>query len=259
MHRQRSFAMGRFLNRRSRATRRRRLPLHTLETLEPRLVLDATVVFNEIMYNPPDDESLEWVELHNQMAVDMDLSGWSIRGIGYDFPDGTILGGGEYLVIAADPEELAAAGGFADAIGPYPGSLSNGGEELELISNSDRRMNRVDYRDSGDWPVAPDGGGTSLSKRNERAASDPAENWTRSTEIGGTPGARNFPDQPDFIVETLIPTGAAARALVPSDGNLATTWTAGGFDDATWTTGTTGVGFDNQTTYGSFGKKCPTC
>lgn len=38
-------------------------------------VLDSTVVLSELMYHPTGDNSvLEWVELHNQMSVDMDLS-----------------------------------------------------------------------------------------------------------------------------------------------------------------------------------------
>ena len=49
-----------------------------VEPLEPRLVLDSTVVFNEIMYHPAGtDDTLEWIELHNRMAVEMDLSKWS--------------------------------------------------------------------------------------------------------------------------------------------------------------------------------------
>ena len=51
-----------------------------LESLEPRRMLDSTVVLNELMYNPAGaDESLEWLELHNQMAVDMDLSDWQLN------------------------------------------------------------------------------------------------------------------------------------------------------------------------------------
>ena len=54
---------------------------------------DSTVVFNEIMYHPASNESsLEWLELHNQMAVDMDLSAWSLEGgVQFAFPEGTIL------------------------------------------------------------------------------------------------------------------------------------------------------------------------
>ena len=107
------------------------------EQLEPRIVLDSTVVFNEVFYNPVGrDTELEWVELHNQMAVDMDLAGWRIDGgIEYDFAEGTILPGGDYLVIAKNPDALALATGFADALGPFSGSLSNGGEELVLYNN----------------------------------------------------------------------------------------------------------------------------
>ena len=40
---------------------------------------DSTVVFNEVHYHPADREPFyEWVELHNQMAVSMDLSGWRL-------------------------------------------------------------------------------------------------------------------------------------------------------------------------------------
>ena len=60
-------------------TSRRRCRRLSAEPLEPRIVLDSTVVFSEIMYNPPGaDESLEWIELHNQMAVNVDISGWRL-------------------------------------------------------------------------------------------------------------------------------------------------------------------------------------
>ena len=67
----------------------RKRRIRQFEQLEPRIVLDSTVVFSEIMYNPPGgDESLEWIELHNQMAVKMDISGWTIDdGVDFTIPD----------------------------------------------------------------------------------------------------------------------------------------------------------------------------
>ena len=66
---------------------------------------DSPVVFNEIMYHPRTNESqLEWVELQNQMAVDVDLSHWRLDGgISFSFPEGTVIRAGEYLVVAASP------------------------------------------------------------------------------------------------------------------------------------------------------------
>ncbi|MDZ4783556.1 MAG: lamin tail domain-containing protein [Planctomycetia bacterium] len=181
--------------------RRRRI---NLESLEQRLALDSTVVFNELMYHPTDaDEQLEWVELHNQMAVDMDLSNWRLDGgIQFTFAESTFLSGGDYLVIARNPAALAASGQFAGALGPFTGKLSNNGDTLELIDRNDRLMNEIAYSDGGLWPIAPDGSGTSLAKINRDLASEPAANWASSVRVGGTPGQENFgvpgvPTSPD--------------------------------------------------------------
>src|SRR5258705_768399 len=116
---------------------------------------DSPVVFNEIMYHPLTNESqLEWVELQNQMAVDMDMSHWRLDGgISFTFPEGTVIGAGEYLVIAASPSALSMATGFRNALGPFSGRLSNADEQLRLRNNNDRVMDEVVYGVAGDWPV----------------------------------------------------------------------------------------------------------
>src|SRR5438132_9387449 len=119
-----------------------------------RAVADSTVVFNEIMYHPATNEPLlEWVELHNQMAVDMDLSGWSIAGgIDFKFAEGAILSGGGYLVVASSPADLMAATGLNNVYGPFTGRLSNSGDTLRLLNKDQRLMDRVSYGVDGDWP-----------------------------------------------------------------------------------------------------------
>ncbi len=224
------------------------------EQLEPRLVLDGTVVFNEIMYNPSGpDETLEWIELYNQQSVNMDLSAWSLSGgVDYTFPEETVIPGGGYLVIAANPAALEAAGDYDAALGPYEGRLSNAGETLRLLSNNGRAMNEVEYGDGGQWPVGPDGGGVSLAKRDHGSASGSAQNWTHSGIVGGTPGADNFPDPDDVprVFTDLIPTTTAARVLVPASAeDVAADWTDRQFDDqaaANWFDATTGIGFDTS-------------
>src|SRR5260221_971035 len=91
---------------------------------------DTVVVFNEIMYHPPTNEAaLEWVELKNQMAVDVDISGWSIAGgIQYTFPSNTIVRGRGLLVVAASPGTLPAPTGVATLGGPLTGRASNHGD-----------------------------------------------------------------------------------------------------------------------------------
>lgn len=161
------------------------------------LARDTVVVFNEIHYHPAGrgDPRLEFVELYNQNSVDIDLSGWRLSGgIDFNFPAGTVIAGGGYLVIAADPAALMLAGGPAGTLGPFGGMLDNGGEGLRLRNNNDRIMDGVDYDDRPPWPVGADGSGASLAKIEPRTRSDGAEYWTHSLEMGGTPGAVNFAD-----------------------------------------------------------------
>ncbi len=175
---------------RQSASRRKRPPTarrrHLLEPLEPRRVLDSTVVFNEIMYNPDGpDAGLEWIELHNQMSINMDISRWSLRGgVDFEFEEGTIVPGRGYVVIAAQPDELESATGYSTAIGPWTGTLSDAGEELRLLDNDGRRMSTVDYNDKTPWPVGPDGAGVTLAKHNQKTRSDNVDNWTMSALSG---------------------------------------------------------------------------
>ncbi len=187
---------------------------------------DSTVVFNEIMYNPAaDDATHEWIELHNQMGVDMDISGWSLRGVEYVFPEGTIVQGRGFVVVAISPEALAAATALEGVLGPFSGRLANGGERLELLNNNLRVMDSIRYRDEGDWPLSPDGSGHSLTKRHVDRASDDATNWRASVNVGGTPGAPNAPVASSTATlafsETYLPeSGASWVELIAIGGDL---------------------------------------
>ncbi len=125
---------------------------------------DSVVVFNEISYHPRDDApGQEWIELHNQMGIDIDVSGWSISGaVSYTFPTGTRIEARDFLVVAASPQDVrAGADNPSKVLGPFEGRLSNGGETLRLYNNSGRLMNQVKYDDKGDWPACHPGQGRS--------------------------------------------------------------------------------------------------
>jgi len=159
----------------------------------PTFGADCVVVFNEINYHPATLESAnEWIELHNQMSIDIDLSAWSISGtIDFTFVEGSIIPAGGYLVIASDPAKLRAATGLTNVLGSFSGHLNNSSGTLRLRDRNDRLMDQLEYSDGGKWPVAPDGSGATLAKRNPDASSDAPENWTSSVLAGGTPvGAR---------------------------------------------------------------------
>ncbi len=217
----------------------KKLPLFLLSLtfgLGGRLVADTSVVFNEIMYHPATNEpAMEWVELRNQMAVDVDMSGWSVTGgIDYQFPSGTVVPGGGFLVVALSPETLSITAGLTQVEGPFTGRLANSGELLRLRNNNGRVVDEVNYGVDGEWPVAPDGSGASLAKLDRDGPSAPAGNWRASEQLGGTPGADNFPFYNNASLETkLFPIDAEWR-YDDSGTDLGVGWRDVDYTDSSW-------------------------
>jgi hypothetical protein len=227
------------------------LPAHGY--LNSTTAADCVVTFNEVMYHPAGDGAPpEWIELQNQMAVDVDLSDWLLDGgVAYRFPRGTVIRAGANLLVAGDPVALEAATGLANVLGPFTGALANEGERLILRNLNGRLLDELTYSDQPPWPVGADGSGASLAKRLPASPSSPPENWRASREIGGTPGRANFPEmalpeQP--AVDVLLGPTARGRWFVPDATHAAVAWTAPAFADGAWPQGTNGFGFDRSNT-----------
>lgn len=195
---------------------------------------DSVVTFNEVNYHPADDGGgPEWVELHNQMSIRVNLGGWTIRGgIDYQFPEGTLLEPGAKVVISAT------AGTPAGALGPFTGKLDNKGEEIRLHERWGRMMDKLSYGDAAPWPVEADGGGFTLAKIQPNSLSDDAAFWRASAETGGTPGAENFPPVAETTPRYASLMGAdwvydPGTTAPPPEWNQLT-----GFNENTWATGT---------------------
>ena len=209
---------------------------------------DSILVFNEIDYNPGDSVAdTEWIEFHNLNGVNVDISGWRMRGgVDFDFPVGTVVEGHGFLLVAADPGNAKLAG--KGALGPFAGSLNNSGEDLRIENRDGRVMDGVSFSDSGDWPVGPDGSGATLSKRNQESADSRPANWVASREIGGTPGTPNFPlpGAPPIEIETMLVDWDAVWRYNETD-DLAEGWEdrahlVGG----NWKSGPGALGWDNS-------------
>ena len=79
---------------------------------------------------------------------------------------------------------MVAETGYGTAHEWETGNLSNSGERITLVNNSDRLMDTIQYRDDGAWSMVADGSGASLAKIDRTTASGPAANWTFSLETG---------------------------------------------------------------------------
>ena len=211
---------------------------------------DSVVVFNEVMYHPAASEpTMEWVELHNQQAVDVDISGWKLaNGVGFTFPAGTRIAGRGFLVVAVNPGALmTAVPGLTGVLGPFTGRLSNSGEKLELWDNSDRVMDELSYGTDDAWPASADGAGTSLAKRAPNLGGDRADSWTQSAQVGGTPGAANFPGAAAATVSFNEVGAAGAGFFIELTNHGAANVDLGGMSLARYSGGVTSYTIPSQT------------
>ncbi|MGI8604938.1 MAG: lamin tail domain-containing protein [Verrucomicrobiales bacterium] len=203
----------------------------------PAAPADSAVVFNEIHYHPAVElAESEWIEFRCLTGVRVDMSGWRIDGaVRFDFPEGTVIGGHGFLVVAAAPGAANLQG--IGALGPWTGRLDNGGEEIRLVNRDGRIMDSVSYDDEDDWPAGPDGGGVTLTKRDQNSAESRPANWVSSVEQNGTPGRLNFPTAgmpPTITAHVTLESAWRYRA---DNTPPPPEWKSTGFDDTAWASG----------------------
>lgn len=158
------------------------------------------IVINEIQYHPSAPGS-GFIEIYNTSPTGaFDLSGWRLDGAGFTFPQGTILKGGAFAVIATDLESFRNAYGTAVLpIGIFSGNLQNNGERLRLIlpgntPDLDQVIDEVRYDNTAPWPTNAAGFGPSLQLLDPRQDNRRVANWSAASTNAGvlaTPGAAN--------------------------------------------------------------------
>lgn len=153
----------------------------------------GNITITEIMYNPLNNPTDEFVELYNTTAVDIDISGYQLKGeIDYTFPANTILAGDSYIVVAKD---TAATTG---AMGPYLGSLNDSGGALTLYSKHGVLLVDAEYNDNYLWPKAADGYGHSLVLAHPDFGEANPLAYAASASIGGSKGGIDIPSTTAF-------------------------------------------------------------
>src|SRR5207247_9023658 len=128
------------------------------------------VVIQEIQYHPEDGID-EFIELRNIAGADVPLfdaayptNTWRLNGAGFDFPPNVVMRSNEILlIVATDPDAFRAKYSLPAAtriFGPFPGTLQDSGERLELQRPDTPSSNgvayitvdEVRYNDKATWP-----------------------------------------------------------------------------------------------------------
>ena len=165
----------------------------------------AEIMLSEINYHPLNptaaelainpawtDNDFEFLEIRNLGTTAIDLTGANFtRGVTFGFTGAAArsIAAGESVIVASNPIAFAARYGAGIPVsGPWVGSLSNGGENLTLLTAGGATLFSVDYLDT--WFGETDGFGYSLVAWQYYPGdfSAPAA-WRASAMVGGSPAA----------------------------------------------------------------------
>ncbi len=181
------------------------------------------VIFNEIMADPTPVVGLpefEYLELLNQTAVDINLSGWQLMlGKSKKSFGKVILASGGYLILCKkDAQEAFSTYGKTYGFNSF--SLTNGGEMLKLFDKKGELISSVQYDNNwyGDNDKAK--GGWSLEQINPEDSCSGSANWKAAeNNVGGTPGKRNS------VFDTQIVPPRISVLQIPDDHTIELSFT----------------------------------
>lgn len=209
------------------------------------------VIFTEINYNPAGDDP-EFIEITNNTATPFDIGTWYFSdGVDYTFPDFSAGDTGAHIlkhwerILVTNVDEATFRTAYPSTpidvriFGPFTGSLSNSGENLELSNKNGVIMAQLNYNDGGKWPASADGAGHTLTRINPNRARGEWRNWMSSAAPGGTPGRP--PASEDDLPTTTTPI-AETTSVWKYDQNTSnidrgTAWRDPNFDDTGWLEG----------------------
>ncbi len=165
-----------------------------------RQAMPLEIVIHEVAWGgTAASSSDEWIELYNNTAAAIDLSGWTLRD-GGDINatlQGVIPAHGYFLLERTDDTTVLNIS--ADSI--YTGSLSNAGERLELRDAAGTLVDSADGR--GGWPAGTGSPDYLSMERKDSSGPDIPSNWASNHRtvrngldanqgpLNGTPKARN--------------------------------------------------------------------
>ncbi|MFI4860828.1 MAG: CotH kinase family protein [Phycisphaerales bacterium JB063] len=190
-----------------------------LEVLEPRLLFTAVPIITELLASndggllDEDGDSSDWLEIYNAGDSALDLTGWFLTDAVNDltqwaFPS-VSLGAGEYLVVFASNKDRADSDG-TELHTNF--ALGAGGEYLALVEADG---STVAFEFAPEFPAQQ---------------TDVSYGFTASTSQS----------------LTLVDGSTPLSYLLPTNGALGTAWTQAGFNDASWTSGVSGIGYENN-------------
>jgi len=180
------------------------------------------IVINEICWMGTNvSQNKEWIELYNNTKTLTSLDGWKLisedKGIEIELK-GVISAEGFFLLERTDDNSVPKI--LANQI--YKGYLSNEGERLSLIDESEKIIDGIDCSES--WFGGNNLTKSTLERIDSKLAGSDKDNWQESNVSGGTPGQKNSEGQKLILKESIsdikmpssFPSGVLINEILPS-------------------------------------------
>ncbi len=189
----------------------------------------SSLKITELHYHPLDEiigndtisgKQYEFIELKNVGNVPVTLTGSRFTsGIQFEFPNGTIINSGDFILIVSDTTFFESRYGLP-VVFEYEGNLDNSGERITLENPVGDTVFTFKYNDKNPWPEAADGGGYSLVSKRQNPIGNPTnlDYWTLSGEINGSP-LQNDIVSDVFKEENIAPTEYSLSQNYPNPFN----------------------------------------
>lgn len=135
-------------------------------------------VISEFFYNDPGggQDLHEFIEIHNNTGAAIDMTGYTMTGVNFNFPSISLDAGG-YFVIAVDSMRLQNAFPGLTAYQWESGALSNGGETIAINDASGNIVDQLTYDNAAPWNLMPNGSGNSFVLCDVNADNADPANW----------------------------------------------------------------------------------
>jgi len=173
----------------------------------PRPLITEILAENKGGWRDEDGETPDWIEIYNPGPTTVDLGGWHLTDTPADLTKWRF---------------------------PSPTALAAGERLIVLASAKDRAVAGAELHTN--FKLDPDGESVVLVKPDGVTVASQILNYPAQRDNVSYGLGRSFAGTP------LLAEGGAARVLIP--GAEVPEWTQLGFDDATWTAATLGIGFD---------------
>lgn len=161
------------------------------------MAADTDVVINEFLPNPVGGDNgnrSEWIELYNNGATAVDLSGYKVQGKSSgtptisELPAGTVIGPGEYLILAGHKHSFTRGkyqrideSKVVDLNWPYASEISNSNGYIAMYRPEESiPYLEINHRTTAPWPAGAIGSDISYELNDPSLDPDDGANWSFS-------------------------------------------------------------------------------